>query len=221
MAARTRAGFQIVVWFAAANFALLVVAALVLLVTGTVGASRLGAAVEVLRGSADAVPADELAALREARETLAGRGKEADLMTAWAGLRAREAAFEGRKSKGTAMLQALAGVTEKDLKAISSARRSFESERKKEDLKREQRMADLKRTASEKVRRVYRYMRPAEVARDLEARLESGRADEVAEILRMMNDRTAAEILEAIADPANRMRIYDALAGITAVAGRP
>ncbi|MHC4202820.1 MAG: hypothetical protein ACYSU0_22750, partial [Planctomycetota bacterium] len=60
---------------------------------------------------------------------------------------------------------------------------------------------------------VYRYMEPAAVAADLESRLASGKDDEVAELVREMSDRSAAEVLEAFRDPASRMKVYEALAG--------
>ncbi|MHC4253102.1 MAG: hypothetical protein ACYS9X_28620 [Planctomycetota bacterium] len=221
MAARARAGFQIVVWFAAANFGVLVVAALALLATGTVGVSRLGGAGRVLGGSGEAVPTDELAALREARKTLEGRGDEADLMDAWASFNDTKDAFRKREAAERKTLETLKDEAEKMRAGFESAREALRAERAADVHRGEQEAEARRQRAFDKVKGVYRYMRPAEVARDLEARLESGRADEVAEILRVMNDRAAAEALEAIADPALRIRIYDALAGVDKAAQRP
>ncbi|MHC5057324.1 MAG: hypothetical protein ACYTKD_21835 [Planctomycetota bacterium] len=221
MAVRARAGFQIVVWFAAANFGVLVVAVLALLATGTVGVSRLGGAARVLGGSAEAVPTEELAALRDARETLKGRGDEAELMTAWAEFKDREDDFEKRKVAERRTLETLEAKVEKMRVGIKSAHDAFRADRAAELRKGEQEAEARRQRAFDKVKGVYRYMHPAEVARDLEARLESGQAVEVADILRVMNDRAAAEALEAIADPALRIRIYNALAGTGEAAQRP
>ncbi len=221
MADRARTASRVIVWFAAANFGALVVAALVLVVAGGADGARLSGSIDVLRGSAEAVPTDELAALREARDKLEGRGDEASLMDAWNAYKSEKDAFEKRKIKERNALETLAATAEKTRNEIENAHNAFNAARAAE-VQRDEREATVQRQdAFEKVRRVYRHMRPDEVARDLEARLASDQANEVADILRAMDDRAAAEALEAIADPASRIRIYDALAGVVRTAERP
>jgi len=221
VAARARTGFQVVVWFAAANFAALVVAALVALATGALDLERVGAAARVLGGGSEAVPAGELAALEEARARLEGRRDEAALMDAWRSFRETKNDFEERSREEREALRMLKEEAAKVRGESERARAALSAERE-EDAQRLRRQAAARRQdALDKVKRVYRYMRPVEVGRDLEARLEAGKTAEVAEILRAMNDRAAAEALEAIADPASRMRIYDALAGTTRNTDRP
>lgn len=221
MAGRARAVFQVVVWFAAANFAALVVAALAALVTGAVSIERVGGAGRVLGGSSSAVPVAELATLRAARAALQGKGEEATLVKAVADLTADRADFDAWKDRETAALRTFADRVGEEREAIAKAQRDLDANRREEAREREQDAQARRRMAADKVTRVYRYMRPAEVARDLEARLAKDRPAEVAELLRAMNDRAAAEVLEAIVDPGLRMRIYDALAGITRPANRP
>lgn len=221
MAARRRAGFQLVVWFAAANFAVLVVAALAALATGVVSVKNIDGAARVLGGSSSAVAVDELTALKEARATLEGRGDEANLMKAWNSLGAKRIDFEKRSISERAKITKLLGTAEKVRREIEVAHNKFKADKAADLRKVELEASARKQNAFNKVKSVYRYMRPVEVARDLEARLASNRASEVAEILNAMNDRAAAEALEAIADPANRIRIYDALAGVSQTADRP
>lgn len=221
MAGRARTGGRVVVWFAAANFTVLLVAVLAALATGALDLERLGAAAGVIGGGSEAVPVGELEALKEARAKLEGQSDEAVIVKATAGLTAKRAAFEAWKARESSTLRELAHLAKRDREAAEKAWSALASE-KEAELIREERDAQARRqNALDKVKRVYRYMRPVEVARDLEARLESGRAEEVAELLRAMNDRAAAEALEAIADPASRMRIYDALAGTARGADRP
>ncbi len=221
MAARTRTGFQVVVWFAAANFAALVVLALGALATGAVSLDSIAAAARVLEGTSSAVPVDELAALRDARTKLEGRGDEAELMRGWTSFRDEKHAFKKRSNEERRTIKMLAAAAKEARKEIESAHEAFKADRAGDLRKDELEAMERRQKAFDKVKSVYRYMRPTEVARDLEARLASDRADEVAEIVRAMNDRTAAEVLEAIASPASRMRIYDALAGISGAADRP
>jgi len=221
VAARARTGLQVVVWFAAANFAALVVALLAALSTGALDLERVGAAARVLGGGSEAVPVGELETLKEARAKLEGQSDEAVIVKATSGLTAKRAAFEAWKARESSALRELADLAERDREAAEKAWSAFTSEKEAERLRKERDAQARRQGALDKVKRVYRYMRPVEVARDLEARLEAGKTTEVAEILRAMNDRAAAEALEAIADPASRMRIYDALAGATKNTDRP
>jgi flagellar motility protein MotE (MotC chaperone) len=211
----------VVVWFAAANFGALVVAVLVLVVAGGADGARLSGAVDVLRGSARAVPADEFAALKQARADLEGRGNEAKLMDAWTSYKAAKDDFDRRKVNERNALKTLEDTAKKAAAEIEDAHNAFKAAEAAKTQRERQEAATRRQDAFEKVRRVYRHMRPDEVARDLEARLAVDRAGEVADILRAMDDRAAAEALEAIADPASRIRIYDALAGVTRTAEKP
>ena len=46
--------------------------------------------------------------------------------------------------------------------------------------------------------------------------MESGRPEVVAQIVKSMTERSAAEVLEAFADPAKRNQVYDLMAGRSA-----
>lgn len=221
MAERRRAGFQLVVWFAAANFAALVIATLAALATGAVSVESIGGASRVLGGSSSAVPVDELAALKDARAKLEGRGPEAELMDAWTSYWASKNDFDKRRIDERKMIKGLAADATKARKEFEEARDELKAARAADSLKKELEASARKQNAFNKVKGVYRYMRPTEVARDFEARLAANRVDEVAQILNAMNDRAAAEALEAIADPANRILIYNALAGVSSTAVRP
>ena len=129
MAARARTGFQIVVWFAAANFAALVVAALAALATGALNLERLGGAARVLGGGSEAVPVSELEALREARAKLEGRRDEAELMKARASLLAREAAFDKRSTDERRMINDLRVAAERAREESTKARNALKADR--------------------------------------------------------------------------------------------
>ena len=188
---------------------------------GAVSVSRVGAATRVLGGSSNAVPVDELAALRDARTKLEGRGDEAELMKGWTSFRDEKRAFDKRSNDERRMIKELGDAAKEVREEIKKAHEAFKNERAGDLRKDEQEALARRQKALDKVKSIYRYMRPTEVARDLEARLASGQANEVAEIVRAMNDRAAAEALEAIADPANRILIYNALADVSRTADRP
>jgi len=215
---RLRGVARWIAWLGGVFFAAVAATVLVLTMTGSVTGHRWAGAVEVLRGTAVAVETAELARLRAAEkqsENLSDAKQygEARLLESWLALSAEKDRFGQRKKAESDALEVLANKAKTKLDDIKTARNDWvkEQEEKKQEHIREQ--EKLKRAASDKVKRVYRYMEPAAVAVDLESRLASGKEDEVAELVREMSDRSAAEVLEAFRDPASRMKVYEALAG--------
>ncbi|MHC4507041.1 MAG: hypothetical protein ACYTFI_27460 [Planctomycetota bacterium] len=218
MRERLRGIARWIAWVGGVFFAAVAATVLVLTMTGSVGAGRWTGAVEVLRGTAAAVETTELARLQAAKKESDALRKakekgEAKLLESW--LEHKRAADELRERRQMEenALKLLRELADKERARIAD--KTAELERKiaqdKSDLI--AREKELKRRASEKVKRVYRYMEAAAVAADLESRLAAGKEDEVAELVREMSDRSAAEVLEAFRDPASRMEVYKALAG--------
>jgi len=210
-----RAIGQGLLWFCAANFAGLVVLLAVLALLGAVEPARWSQAVSVLRGASEAVASAELARLRGLeREEAERRGTSEELLVeSWRALRERERRFEERASEQRARLELLAAHVDAERRRLDLAAQTWRQEREEAERQRLRREEELRAAASAKVQRLYRYMRPETVAQDLEARMTQGRPEEVAEIVKVLPERTAAEVLEAFGDPGRRNRVYELLAG--------
>ncbi len=208
-----------IAWVGGVFFAAVAATVLVLTMTGSVGADRWTGAVEVLRGTAVAVETTELARMQAAKKEgddlrEAKEEGEATLLDSWRKLQEEKERFAERRKMESDKVKDLAKDAKSHLANIKDAKREWAEEKADEKERARRGAEDLKRRASDKVKRVYRYMEPAAVAADLEIRLASGdRDDEVAELVRAMSDRSAAEVLEAFRDPASRMKVYEALAG--------
>ena len=221
---RLRAALVGLVWLAAANFAALVVIVLVLAATGAVDAPAWKAALSLLRGSSEAVPKKEIARLRkieQAETERRGRPGELKIAESWRRLRERERKIEERKEQERDALKALVQAAELRLDGIKKTREAWKAEQDKAERERLRREEELEMAASEKVRRIYRHMRPEAIAADLSRRMAEGRTREAAASVDAMSDRTAAEVLEAVADPARRLEIFDAMAGRPEDGARP
>lgn len=220
----TRGVFRGLLWFSAASFAALAATAAALWLTGGVGARQWRGALAVLRGTSEAVPSierrrmqEELEGFREVVDL-----KEPALIDGWRALERKRLSFEERKKQESDGLKAFAARAGEALSKIENEHAAWKAEEEKKERERLARDAKLKRVASEKLRRIYRYMRPDEVARDLEQHLAGERgAEKVAAIISMMSERQAAEVLEAVPDPGRRARIYEAMAGGRLESGPP
>ena len=204
------------VWLGAVALAAVAATVLALTLTGSVEADRWAGALEVLRGTSQAVPADELARLRkieQAERERSDRPGEATLLESWRRLRAEEARFERRRKMESDAVTNLAAMAEGKLGQIRGEKAEWVAAKAAERDRARAEREDLERRASEKVKRIYRYMDAAAVAADLESRMVANKDDEVAELVDAMSDRAAAEVLEAFKDPASRMKVYKALAG--------
>jgi flagellar motility protein MotE (MotC chaperone) len=207
-----RSAGRIALWFAAANFVALAVMIASLAATGAVAPASWRGALQVLRGTARSISPDEFERLRSAEARLAEREampEENVLVEGWRRLRAEKWRTEAHGAEQWARLALLAGFVEAERDRLERAVAQFRTERDGLELQRARRESELRMAASEKLRRFYRYMRPDSIAADLETRLDGGRPEEVAEIVKSMPERSAAEVLEAFADPAKRNRIYD------------
>ena len=209
---RLRAVAQGALWFGAVNFGALVMAAAALSVSGTVPADGWAGAMRVVWGASEAVPTRELARLREIERREEERGLEVSnsyLEEAWLKHRDRGEAMDARAAELQMRLERIKEAVELERKHLVDREKAFDRKAAEDEGKWRERRADLERTASEKIRRIYRFMRPAAVAADLEARMRKNQGEEVAAILRRLPERTVAEILTAMADPARRNEIYD------------
>ncbi len=216
-----------IAWVGGVFFAAVAATVLVLTMTGSVGADRWTGAVEVLRGTAVAVETTEFARLQAAKKEskelrIAKQDGEVTLLDSWRKLQEEKERFAERRKMESDKVKDLAKDAKSHLANIKDAKRKWAEEKADEKERARREGEDLKRRASDKVKRVYRYMEPAAVAVDLESRLASGKKDdEVAELVRAMSDRSAAEVLEAFRDPASRMKVYEALAGEKQANSRP
>lgn len=213
-------------WLGGVLFAAVAATVLVLTMTGSVAGHRWAGAVEVLRGTAVAVETTELARLQAAKKESDHLGEakqegEARLLESWlAHEKAADELRERRQMEENA-LKLLKDLADKERAKIEDKTAELDRKIAQDESRRIARAEELKRRASDKVKRVYRYMGPAAVAADLESRLAAGKDDEVAELVREMSDRSAAEVLEAFRDPASRMKVYEALAGGKQANGPP
>lgn len=214
MRSRVRWFGNIFLWFCAANFVGLIVLVGVLALIGAVEVRRWSEALSVLRGVSEAVPSGELARLRELeREETDRRGlSEQRLLEGWKALRERERRLDARAAEQRARLELLAAHVDGERRKLEQAIQTWRQERKEAELERVRREKELREAASVKIQRLYRYMRPETVARDLEARMAEGKTEEVAELVGAMSERMAAEVLECLSDPALRSKIYEAMA---------
>jgi flagellar motility protein MotE (MotC chaperone) len=208
-------------WFAAVNFAAIVVGAVALGLLGAVEPARWRGALQVLRGSAESVPAEELDRLRGVERRYAERlaiPEERVLLASWRKLRAERWALLGRAAEQWARLAAISWVIELERSELDNKEAAWRLARQEADRERLERQQQLEMAASQKVQKLYRYMSPGSIAADLENRMDADQAREVAQIVKAMPERSAAEVLEAFVDPRKRNRIYDLMAGRSSAA---
>lgn len=203
---------QPALWFGAVNFGALVIVVAVLTASGTVTRPRWVGAVRVLWGSSEALSTQEVARLRD----IAGREERwrdersnAHLEKSWLGLQVEKEKLDARAAELRARLMLIREAVEKERVSLAGREEAFERMVAEDEKKWRGRQADLERVASDKIRRIYRHMRPAAVAADLETRMRKKQGEEVAAILKRLPERTVAEVLEAMPDPATRNEIYD------------
>jgi flagellar motility protein MotE (MotC chaperone) len=216
MSLRLRTLGQGLLWFLAVNFIALLMMVIALAAFGAIEPDRWKGAAQVLRGNATSVPVEELERLRSVERALAERQRmpdEAVLVQSWSALKAEKWKLERQAAEQWARLSLLAGFVERRRDALDRAHDQFVEDRARAEQERLALAQESKRTASEKLQKLYRYMRPDSIAADLEDRMETGRPEEVAQIVKVMPERSAAEVLEAFEDPSKRNRIYDLLAG--------
>ncbi len=207
-------------WFGAVNFGALVIAAAALTVSGAAPAARWAGAMRVVWGTSEAVSTQEIAGLRQSRDLEEKRGKELSnrhLIDSWRKLQERDEAIDARAAELRMRLERIKEAVGLERRDLVDREAAFDLKVAEEESKWNERRADLDRTASEKVRRIYRYMRPAAVAADLEARMRKNQGEQVAAILKKLPERTVAEILEAMADPGRRNEIHDLMRTLVAV----
>jgi flagellar motility protein MotE (MotC chaperone) len=214
---RGRVIVQGLLWFGAVNFAGLVLTALVLAGAGAVGAEDVKGALGVLRGSSEAVPKDELARLREARERHEEYMKLSDrwLVESWERYRRDRRDLATLANEQRRSLRALSEKLERGLRRREESAAEKLARIEAVEAERQRREEELARWASGKVERLYRHMRAAEVARDID-RLMAGSIEDrrkAAALIGRLPERRAGEVLEALADPARRKEIYDLMAG--------
>jgi flagellar motility protein MotE (MotC chaperone) len=219
MSPRLRIFGRSLLWLAAANFLALVAMVVALSLSGSVSPARWHGALLVLRGASRSVGLEEYERLRAVERAHAERvamPEERVLVESWRKLKAEKWRAASRGAEQFARLALMASFVEGERDKLDTALDRFRAEREAE--KEQQRLAQeqLREAASEKLQRLYRYMRPDSIAADLESRMAGGRADEVAEIVKAMPERAAAEVLEAFSDPAKRNELYDLMAGRTA-----
>lgn len=202
-------------WAMAANFLAIAGAALLLVLSGTAPIGRWGGALRVLRGAESAVPAEELSGLKKAAEEL-GRFKRlpacAELLESWRRLSGERRNLMARVSQERARLEVIAAGLQGERDRIEETASAWKRDSEASRQARARRAREIRRAASEKVQRLYRFMSPECVARDLRARVEEGRAEVAAAVIAALPERLAAEVLEAFGDPAGRNKLYDLLA---------
>jgi flagellar motility protein MotE (MotC chaperone) len=207
-----RAVAQPALWFGAVNFGALVIVVAALTASGTVTRKRWVGAVRVLWGSSEALSTQDLARLREIagrEERWRGERSNAHLEKSWLELQAEKEKLDARAAELRARLMRIREAVQEERGSLAGREEAFERRVAEDEKKWQDRRADLERVASEKIRRIYRHMRPAAVAADLEARMRKEQGEEVAAILRRLPERTVAEVLESMRDPATRNEIYD------------
>ena len=212
MSPRLRSIAQGALWFGAVNFGALAIAAAVLTVSGAVPAAGWAGAMRVVWGTSEAVPTQEIARLREVERREGERGREMSnsyLERAWLEHRERGEALDARAAELRTKLERIRDAIAAERKEVKDARAAYDARWDRDERERLRREAELAASASERIRRIYRYMRPGAGAADLEARMRKDQGEEVAAILKKLPERTVAEILEAMADPARRNEIHD------------
>ncbi|GAG11375.1 unnamed protein product [marine sediment metagenome] len=212
MSPRLRSIAQAALWFGAVNFGALAIAAAVLTVSGAVPVAGWAGAMRVVWGTSEAVPTQEIARLREVERHEEQRGREMSnsyLERAWLEHRERGEALDARAAELRSKLERIRDAIAAERKEVKDARAAYDAKRDRDERERLRREAELAASASERIRRIYRYMRPGAVAADLEARMRKNQGEEVAAILKKLPERTVAEILEAMVDPATRNEIHD------------
>ena len=163
-------------------------------------------------GSSEGVGVQELARLRaieEREEERAGQLSNRHLIESWQTLHEREEVLDARAADLRARLERIGSAVGTQFEALEAARVGFEKAQEGAKADRLRREAELDAFASEKIRRIYRHMRPAVIAADIEARMRKGEGEKAVAILKKLPERAVAEILEAMADAAARNELYD------------